>query len=136
MAVLGDPTTLEALAARYERHADCVNTAGRRLHNAAHNSNWQCDAADRFRANMQQSNATGADIANEMYSMAQHLRTLAQELRDEIAELAAIEARVRQLIAEMRTATAPPWAGTPWHPANLPPSFDSTWRTVGRALGC
>ena len=71
-----------------------------------------------------------------MTGMAQQFRALAAQLRQEIAELQAIESRVRQLLTEVRNQAEPPWAATPWHPGNLPPSCDPTWRTVGRAFGC
>jgi uncharacterized protein YukE len=134
--LLGDPSVLEALAARYERDADCVRTAGHRLQVATGNANWACDAADRFRADTDHTYATASAVADEMCSMAQQLRVVAAEVREEIAQLMAIEARVRQLLAEMQqqAAIGMPVA-TAWHPGNLPPTCDPTWRTVGRSFG-
>ena len=50
MPVLGDPTVLDNLASRYDRCADGARSSGRRLANVARRTNWECDAADRFRA--------------------------------------------------------------------------------------
>jgi hypothetical protein len=135
MPVLGDPTFLENLASRYERDADSVRTSGHRLTHAAGSADWQCQAADRFRAGAHDSSAQAESLAEQMCSMAQQLRSFAAQQRQEINELMAIESRVRQLLANPQPAANAPWAGTPWNPGNLPPSCDQTWRTVGRAFG-
>jgi hypothetical protein len=134
MPLLGDPSVLDSLAARYERHADCVRASGRRLQLATDHTDWACDAADRFRGVAQQNTSAALSTADEMCSLAQQLRALAAELRDEIAQLIAIEARVRQLLADAQFAAGPTVA-TGWHAGNLPTSCDSDWRTVGRAFG-
>jgi uncharacterized protein YukE len=135
MALLGDPTVLEGLAARYDRHADCVRTTARRLCHATESTTWECDAAERFRAEAGGTDARATGIANDMQSLAQQLRVLAARQRDELAQLASIEARVRELLIELQGRPNPPWTGTPWNPANLPAPCDTDWHAVGRAFG-
>ena len=138
MPALGDPSLLDDLAARYDRAAEQVASTTGDLVTASGQANWQCQAADRFRGDVGASRSAGSMLADTMRSLAQQLRGTAEQTRQEIASLRALESQVRQVIATFSAAGSqgqPPWYGSQWHPGNLPSSTDPAWRSVARSFG-
>lgn len=137
MTSLGDPTTLDALGVRYQQRADDLTAIGRRIYVRADGATWTCARADRFRATVGGHQTALQRTSSELREVGMELRALASRLQAEIDRLLAIERRVRSLFASHNPASPlpPPWMGTRWSPANLPPSADTAWDAVGRELG-
>jgi hypothetical protein len=133
MTVLGDPDVLVALAQRYERRAADVDAVTGEVAHASASATWCCLAAERHRAEVACTRRSAVQVAEQMRALARQLRALAEAVRQELVELAVIEADVRAHLALRPPAPAGQWA---WAPYALPATGDPQWRVVARAIGC
>jgi uncharacterized protein YukE len=137
MNILGDPAAIDALAATLDRSAAQLAATGRRLRHRAEIASWSCARADRFRHQMADRQRNAESLAVDFQALASDLRRSAAHVRAEYQFLAGVERKVRGLIRDFVPVAgiAPPWIGSIWGPANLPPPGDPRWHDVARALG-
>jgi uncharacterized protein YukE len=136
VSTLGDPDEIESLAAQYLQRASDIEQVGNDVRRQVGESTWTSAKADRFRAETHRHEAEATGLAGEFRELAAELRAAAANLRTELSELDGIERSIRSTVDGFRpnTGVAPPWEGTRWNPANLPPRGDPAWRSVARDL--
>lgn len=136
MPRLPDAELVDALARRAENEADRLRSVATRLTRQIQDLPWLGPRAERWRVVARTRAQAASRSADELQGLAADLRCLSIWIRRERSWLEVLERRVRAVIMDYGSAYGgrPPWAGTGWNPGNLPPSGDTRWREVARAL--
>jgi len=123
-----DPADVSSMGQTLRIRADAIAAARERLAQAMGRATWSGAGATRFRFHADQVHRRLAADAEELRGLVASYERLAEALREELAALKRIEARVRAWLA--MNPTLPP----PWPPSSLPPPVDPRWREVERAF--
>ena len=127
-----DPADLTDLAAVLSTRADTVQGYGDDLARKIAIATWSGPVADRFRQSITELQRRFASDADRLRAAAADLRRIGAALDGELAQLRAVELRVRAWFA----ANPPGLSATPppWPPTDLPPTGDPRWADVQRAF--
>ena len=123
-----DPADVSSLGQALRMRADALGAARERLAQAMGRASWTGAGATRFRFHANQLDRRLAVDAEDLRALVGSYERLAEALREELAALKRIEARVRAWLLINRTV-APPWPASA-----LPPPGDPRWREVERAF--
>jgi uncharacterized protein YukE len=123
-----DPADVTSMGKALALRADAIAAARERLAQAMGRATWSGAGATRFRFQAHQLDRQLAADADDLRALSASYDRLAEALREELAALKRIEARVRAWLLLNRTL--PP----PWPVSSLPPSGDPRWREVERAF--
>jgi uncharacterized protein YukE len=120
------------LAVVLSSRADAVQGYGDDLARKIAAATWSGPVAERFRQTVSELQRRFVGDADRLRAAATDLRHLATALDEQLAQLRAVEFRVRAWFAANPpglTASPPPWP-----PDDLPPSGDPRWLDVQRAF--
>ncbi|MEU8182566.1 putative T7SS-secreted protein [Micromonospora sp. NPDC049044] len=149
MSLYGDPDELDRVAARLAARArelrDWRDDHNRRVETA----HWVSTAADAYRQRARADSAEISRAADNLEQAARDLYAHAQEVRETLARIAAIERaavdwfdrtsreianQVQQVAGVLERVLTPPWDAWPYKPGLLPPPGDRQWLDVGKLL--
>ncbi|MGC4893889.1 WXG100 family type VII secretion target [Micromonospora sp. DT31] len=149
MSAYGDPDELDRLASRIAARAQEIRDWRDRHSQRVQAAHWVSTAADAYRKRVHDDGAELGRVADDLERAADLLHAHAQEVRETLARIAAIERaaaewferkghellnQAEQAVGALRRAITAPWEGWPYRPGTLPPSGDRKWLDVGDLL--
>jgi len=127
-----DPADLDDLARVLDSRAGTIQGYVQSLRQLFGQATWQGPVADRFRTTIEYVSGQLESDGDQLSGAAAAVRKVSAALRDQIAQLQAVEANVRAWLAAHPPGadpTPPPWPST-----DLPPPGDPRWRQVQQAF--
>ena len=159
LSLYGDPDELDRLATELRSDADSVRQQAAAQMNRALTSHWVSVAATTYQDRLADRVAVANAAADSMDEAAAALNAHAQEVREVLARIAAIEEAARRWFGRAldefqengivqgamgiagrvvdvldRVLPDPPWLSWPFTPHSLPPAGDLRWLDVGAFL--
>lgn len=126
MTPLGDPDAIDALASVHMHCADLAGTCATQVGSKEQRYSDQGPTPDQIRSTLGRSSATARSDADTLRHIGKQLRAVANQIREELAQIAALAQRVEEFLKDHPGLVKPEGVPVPGDPA---------WYDLARALG-